>query len=375
MKIVHVIAGLQQGGAEAVLYRLCKHGTADEHHVVSLTGCGKYGPMLEEIGVRVTPLDFTSVKSSMVSFWRLIRMLRRERPEVVQTWMYHADLVGGIAAFVSGIRNIVWGIRSTELAHEYSSKRKMWIRSLCSRLSYYLPRKIIVCAQVSIHRHADIGYDVSKMTFVPNGYDVNEFTTGLDADGSFKRKLSSRSDLTLVGAVGRFDPVKDHTTMLEALALVRSQGIPFRCVLVGSGLEVSNDALVQQIEQRGLSEHIRLLGPMSDIPLVMNALDVHLLSSSSEAFPNVVAEAMACGTPCVVTDVGDAATIVGDTGWVVPSKDPVALAQAIRTAISEVTDGWTVPDRGTVVRDRIVDKYSIERMVEGYRDVWRNGNG
>ena len=115
MDCLHIITGLNDGGAEAVLYRLCHHDQANQHHVVSLSGSGKYGPMLEALGVLVTTLNMSPGRPSPLAFIRLVRLMRREKPDVVQTWMYHGDLFGGLAARAAGIPSVVWGIRHTTL--------------------------------------------------------------------------------------------------------------------------------------------------------------------------------------------------------------------------------------------------------------------
>jgi glycosyltransferase involved in cell wall biosynthesis len=141
-------------------------------------------------------------------------------------------------------------------------------------------------------------------------------------------------------------------------------------VLAGTGCSDDNAALVAQIKDHGFQGAVRLLGRRGDIPAIMNALDLHVLSSRSEAFPNVVAEAMACGTPCVVTDVGDAALIVGNTGWVVPPRDPERLAEAIVEALRERTDAKQWQSRSRAARQRILNEFSLEDMVERYHRVW-----
>src|SRR5690606_10078664 len=149
---------------------------------------------------------------------------------------------------------------------------------------------------------------------------------------------SVRSELDLgsnpiIGFVARYDPLKDHDNLLQALSLLQVTDLRPTCLLVGTGLEQGNAALADRIVHFRLLDQIRLLGRRSDVPRVMNALDLHVMSSVSEAFPNVLAEAMACGTPCVSTDVGDAAAIVGESGWIVPPHDPKALAYAITSAL------------------------------------------
>ncbi len=170
--------------------------------------------------------------------------------------------------------------------------------------------------------------------------------------------------------VARWDPYKDHANLLAALAAVRRAGVAFQAVLVGSGVTPDNPCLTAQIREAGLSGDVLLVGPQRDIPGVMAALDVHVLSSAAEAFPNVLAEAMACGTPCVTTDVGDAAAIVGETGWVVPPRDASALAAVIQQAIGAMADRAAWRARQQACRARITEHYGIDAMVQRYRAVW-----
>ena len=371
LRVVHVITGLNDGGAEAVLYRLCKHDHANQHRVVSLLGVGRYGPMLEALGVPVTTLNMSPGRPSPLAFIRLVRLLRREKPDVVQTWMYHGDLFGGLAARAAGIRAVVWGIRHTTLEPGKSKKTTIWIGKLLAKLSWWLPAKIVVCAQQAMDVHEALGYNRSKMHFIPNGYDLADFQPGLDPKGELRASLVSDQSIPLIGTVGRFDPQKDHANLLNALVILRERGIAFRCVLVGTGLDSSNTEIVEWVAQRGLVDHVLLLGRRNDIPNIMNALDLHVLPSAfGEAFPNVVAEAMACGTPCVVTDVGDAAYIVGNTGWVVPPRDANALADAIEAALDDMRDADKSSERSLLARCRIEEHFSIGRMVAAYSECW-----
>lgn len=370
LKILHIISGLDDGGAEAVLYRLCRHDKYNQHHVVSLSGLGKYGPMLQALEVTVTALNMSPGRPSVRAFFRLVRLLSREKPDIVQSWMYHADLFGGIAARTAGIRNVVWGIRQTTLEPGKSKKTTIRIARILARLSWWLPAKIIVCAQRAIDVHVAIGYDRCKMRFVPNGYDLTEFQPLVDPQGRFRAGLNAPIAPPLIGTVGRFDPYKDHLNLLDALVILRQRGIPFRCLLVGTGLDKSNPILLKWITVRNLASIVQLLGRRTDLPKIMNTLDLHVLPSSAEAFPNVVAEAMACGTPCVVTDVGDAASIVGETGWVVPPKDSESLADAIQYALSDFgSPAWV--QRCSAARKRIEEQFGIHTMVRRYNDIWQ----
>lgn len=368
--ILHVITGLNDGGAEAVLYRLCTHDKANRHHVVSLMDQGKYGPLLAKWGVPVTCLGMPRGQVTTRGLWRLWRTIRQVRPDTVQTWMYHADLLGGAVARFAGRGNIIWGIRHSTFDAETSSRSTMMVARMCARLSRVIPRRVVCCAEAARQVHAGLGYDVTRMQVIPNGYDLSVFHPDPAAGAALRAELGIDPAQALIGFVARFDPQKDHENLLQALVRLTERGLAPACLLIGAGMEPGNAALSAMIAQRGLGNQVHLLGPRRDIPAVMSALDLHVMTSAhGEAFPNVLAEAMACGTPCVSTDVGDAAEIVGQTGWIVPPRNPAALADAIAAALAlHAAPGWT--DRQAAARARIQSNYTIDRMVERYRAAW-----
>ncbi|MEX0387410.1 glycosyltransferase family 4 protein [Spiribacter onubensis] len=370
MKVMHVITGLGDGGAEASLYRLCEHDIDNTHHVVSLSTFGKHGPMLEGLGIDVAVLNMSPRRPSAIGFYRLVRLLRSKRPDVVQTWMYHGDLIGGLCARLAGIKAVVWGVRHSTLEPRKSKRTTVLIAKWLAKLSSWVPVKIVVCAQRGMEVHTSLGYEKSKMIYIPNGYDLRKLSPMPVGQAERKAHLASGKSASVLGMVSRFAPEKDHANLLEALAIVKKRGVTFYCLLVGAGVSQSNSELMGLIGKHGLSKSVDVLGQRTDIPQFMNGLDLHVLSSSSEGFPNVVAEAMACGTPCVVTDVGDAGEIVGDTGWVVPPKNSDALADAIEVALKEMNgEHWA--SRCDSARARIENHYSIGKMVMAYNAVWK----
>ncbi len=371
MKVCHVITGLNDGGAEAVLFRLCTHDRHNHHAVISLMDDGKYGGLLREQGVSVHFLGMEPVVMSVAALGKLWRLLRVERPDVVQTWMYHADLVGGIIGRLAGTRTICWGIRHTNLEAGHSKSRTIRIAQTCARLSRWIPKKIVCCAESAAQVHGDLGYSREKMVVVRNGYDLDQFRPDADARQQIRAELGVPVDSMLFGMVARFNPQKDHANLIGALEMLRAEGQDIYCVLVGRGMDRENAGLNDWINTAGVRERVMLAGSRSDIPAVMNALDAHVLSSSfGEAFPNVLCEAMACGTPCVTTDVGDAAAIVGETGWVVRAKDSGMLADGMRAAMQYRADADCWRRRKRAARDRVQEHFSLDAMVAQYREVW-----
>lgn len=369
MKIVHVITCLGDGGAEGALYRLCKHSRENDHIVISLSDEGKYGKLLRTESIKVFALNMRTNLPSPFAFFNLVKLIKIHEPDIVQTWMYHADFLGSIAAYILRIKTIIWGIRHTTLNPNYTKKSTIFIAKLLSRMSSWLPAYIVVNSEKAINQHEIYGYDRTKMHFIPNGYNLSQFTSNKDEARDLREELRVAPDIALIGTVGRYHPEKNHANLLSAIKILCTRGISVMCLFVGKNLDKNNTALVEKIKILGIENSVILLGQRSDIPAVMNALDLFVLPSSGEAFPNVVAEAMACETPCVVTDVGDAAKIVGDTGWVVPSNDAKALAASIQQALNvKKQKQW----RGICVsaRTHILNNYSIDKMVMSYHKLW-----
>ena len=375
MRILHVITGLGQGGAESVLCRLIKASRSMvRHRVVSLNTESHYIRYLESLGIEVDTLNISSSWLDQLRLLRLPGIMKTAAPDVVQTWMYHSDLAGGLAARWVGTQAVVWGVRHSHLESAKSSLSVRLAASACARLSRWVPKAIVSCSEEAARVHRHMGYCATKFTVIPNGYDLLQFAPNEDQRAAIRREFAIPPAIPLVGMVARWHRHKDHGNLLHALAAILESGRDFKCVLVGPGMIPENSALVHLVAQLGLTDRVLLAGPRDDIPAVLNALDVHVLSSSTEAFPNTVAEAMACGTPCVVTDVGDAAYIVGDAGWVVPPSDSKALAHGIEMAIRavSVSGGEKV---GRECRKRIVENFALERMTEAYLTLWRNVAG
>lgn len=372
MKVVHIITGLNDGGAEGVLYRLCKYDEVHTHIVISMMNGGKYASLLIEAGVVVYSLNAKQGSFPIRGSFVLYKLLQKLSPDMVQTWMYHSDLIGGLIARLARVKHVFWNIRHSNLEVGGSKKTTRLVAKMCAILSYIVPEKIICCAYEAKKVHAKLGYDHEKMVVIENGFDFSEYFPSITKAEKFKERRDFDCRGALIGMVGRFHPQKDHLGLLKSLAIVRDLNPEYTCLLIGIGLNKSSLSLVSDIEELGLENNVKLLGQRTDIPEVMNGLDIHVLSSSfGEGFPNVIAEAMACGTPCVATDVGDASLILGETGWVVPPKCPVELANGILLAVNEMNnnpDAWD--SRKQACRDRVVEHYSIEKMTAKYASLY-----
>ncbi|MGF1644437.1 MAG: glycosyltransferase family 4 protein [Thiotrichales bacterium] len=372
LKVVHIITGLGRGGAEGALFRLV--AALRERHtmsVISLGDDGVYGQRLRALGIPVHALRLGPGRSPAIMLFRLFRLLRNERPDVVQTWLNHADLLGGIAARLAGRDALVWGLRHSRLDPATQSKSARWVASACTRLAPRLPTRIIACSADSAATHQAVGYPEGKLRVVGNGFDLDRLRPDFAAGQALRRTWRVADDTPLVGTVASFSQEKDHANLLAALAQLAPRIPDWRCVLVGRGLTSANAELVDAARAFGVYEHLILAGERADIPAVMNALDLHVLPSRTEGFPNVIGEAMACGTPCVATDVGDAARIIGDAGWTAPPRDPTALAASIEQALDAIGARGKA-GLGAVCRRRIEQHFGMDTMLRAYETIWRD---
>lgn len=374
MRVVHVIVSLYDGGAQAVLFNLLTHDHVHEHYVISLTSEGKYSGPIAAMNIELHHLDMPRGRFTLSGVLLLYKLIKVIKPDVVQTWMYHSDLLGGLMARFAGVRNIVWGIHHSTLDKTGTARNTRVVVSLLAALAKYLPKRIISCSNKALDVHVDKGYPLSKMVFVGNGYDLDKFQpdskdfSGLDLtiDGA---RLEGR---IVFATVARWNAQKDQRNLVDACQHLVRQGAPsFVSLLIGPNMDASNTELASYINERELGECVLLCGSTRDVPAVMNSIDFHVLPSAfGEAFPNVVAEAMSCSTPCVVTDVGDAAAMVGDTGWVVPPRDSSALAEAIGQAMVERDNTMAWQERKSSCRTRALENFDIHKMIKAYESVW-----
>lgn len=371
MRIVFIITGLSTGGAEMMLFKVMER--LDRHrfvpYVISLTTLGELAPRIAALGIPVDAMGMKPGLPSPTGFFRLVRLLKRLKPDVVHTWMYHADLLGGLAARLAGVSAVGWCIRNSNLDKEKTKFSTRAVVGLCATISKWVPSRILSCSEKARQVHVACGYLAEKMLVVPNGFDLSKFKPDLDARFRVRAELGITDQTPLVGLIGRFDPQKNHAGFFEAAGVLHRHMPQVHFVLAGEGIDMSNAALMQVITQKGLLNNTHVLGLRNDIPALMAALDV-LASSSSygEAFPNVLGEAMACGVPCAVTDVGDSAYIVGDTGHVVATGDMAGLAHALAGLLQLPTAERLA--LGAAARTRVETNFEIGHIARQYENFY-----
>lgn len=337
-----------------------------ESTVISLTATGSVGHDIQRTGVPVFALGLRPGQVRPGALWRLAALLRRLRPDVVQTWLYHADLAGVMAGAIAHRPKIVWNIRCADLdPADHPRSLPLLLRTLAF-LSRY-PAAIIYNSTAGHHAHEKLGYTPRRWEIIPNGFDTDLFRPCPDARIDLRRELGLEPGALVVGLLARFHPMKDHATFLRAAAIVAQSRADVHFVAAGRGVP---DAAVlgAMVADLKLADRVHLLPERHDAPRFLAALDVAVSSSYGEAFPNVVGEAMACGTPCVVTNVGDSAQIVGDAGLIVPPRDAAALAAGV---LRLLTLGPVSRDSlRLAARERIKSRFSLAAVAGRYEQLY-----
>lgn len=370
-RVTHVITGLNLGGAETALYRIVSETQSRgiENIVISLGPRGYFSPKLEMIGVKCYSLNMTSSFPNPLKLLSLSKILRMFNPDVIQTWMYHADFMGGLAAKLAGNKPIVWGVRNSNLSAEESNPRTILIVRVNAALARFLATVIVANSEAAKAIHGEIGYPESLFRVIPNGFDTDFFLPNRRSYLSLRRNLGLPKASLLIGQIGRYDPQKDHKSFIDAAYLLHKERPDIHYLMAGPGVDWENSELVHLISDRELDGSFHLLGGRDDVPYLMAGLDIFTSTAAyGESFPNVVGEAMSCGVPCVVTNVGDSSSIVGKTGVVVPIRNAQAIYHAWRELLGRGREHML--QMGKSARARIQNYYSIERMVSGYMDLY-----
>lgn len=363
IRLCFLIRQLDQGGTQRQLVELVK-GLDKSKYEVELISFYPGGPFSAEL-TRLGRVACVSLEKrgrwDLVRFgYRLVREIRHLRPHLLHGYLSSANLLCvALKPFLAETR-IVWGVRSSTLACDHED----WL----ARLMFWLQRPVARFADLIIANSYSgreyciaCGLPPDKIIVIPNGVDTETFYPDADGRKRVRGDWSINEEEKLIGLVGRLDPLKDHPTFLRAAGLLARSRDDVRFVCVGNGPAGYRDELRKLGQRLGVNDRIIWEGSREDMPSVYSALDIATSCSYSESFPNVIGEAMACGAPCVVTDVGDSATIVGDTGVVVRPRDPEALAEGWRSMLGRLaTEGSGL---GEKARLRVVLEFGRDKLV------------
>lgn len=366
--IVHVITGLSNGGAENSLYKLLSNidKSKFESKVILLTDLGPLSEKIKSIGV---PVFSCNIRHNFFGIFKLIYLFYKLRPDVTQTWMYHSDAIGGIIARFTGCNKVIWNIRNTHVfPGQGVSKLTYWVMKFNKFLSYFIPKKIVCVANSSMMSHVEEGYCERKMIVIQNGFETKIFKPNIKTRKLTRQSIKIGLDALVIGSVGRFNKYKNYKNFILAAENLVSQNPNVYFILAGKNLDYSNIELCGWIDSSRIRSHFRLLGSKFDIPKLMTSLDIFCLSSLSEGFPNVLAEAMSSGLPCISTNVGDVRSILLDEKCIVPVDDISLLTSSLLEMINLSDLGRE--QLGIDNRKRIQSEYSISAMVKKYENLY-----
>jgi len=364
--IAHLITGLERGGAEHMLAQLVARMDRDRFRsvVISLTDAGPLGATIAEADIPVRPLNIRRNVPDPRAVLRLRRILREFRPDILQTWLYHADMLGLAARQLGFAPHLLWNVRCTDSLGANAPRRLL---AWCSGR----PDTVVVNSLAGQQFHAALGYHPRRWIMLPNGFDTDALCPNPERRRQFRAEFGWDDTVVAIALPARYHPQKDHTTFVAAAAKLAVRLPSARFVLLGSGCDPANSALAGLIDQSGLGERVMLLGERHDLHALYPAFDIVTLSSAyGEGFPMVLGEAMSCGVPCVATAVGDAAEIIGETGAIAPPSDATALAAAWERIAILTSEERTA--LGAAARARIVAHFGLAGIVARYEALYEN---
>ena len=378
-KVLHIIIGLYVGGAEMMLYKLLCATNREKFEpvVVALMGRGGQRDMIgavEDLNIKVYTLDMDlsrpTLKTTLRAWWKLQRVLRREKPDVIQGWMYHSNLAALLGRKVRAPgAKLVWAIHNTRNEELFKTRLNRLFDKLGKRFSDK-PDGTIYVSQIGRQQHQDAGYNTARSWVVPNGFDMDLFVPSNEARNDVREEIGVPQDAILIGLFSRWHAMKDHENFFKVAQIVAQDHPEVHFVLAGAGIFHDNAELLQLARENGVEKQTHFLGERQDMPRLMAALDVMVLSSShGEAFPLVIGEAMACGVPCVATNVGESAQIVGDAGLIVPIKNARELSEGIRHFIEAAP-----PEKARFSADaraRIEENFSLQGVTRRYEEIYQ----
>lgn len=368
MKILHLISTLDTGGAEQNLFRLitAMNKTYFQNYPVSMIRPGIVGYNLECKGVQVHSLNMKKGVPDLRSILRLRFMTSLIRPDIIQCWMYHANLMG---LTIMDFKRTLWGIRCSDMDLDlYGPVYRFTVKS-GMKLSG-IPSMVVTNSHAGRNTHQKLGFHPKKWAIIPNGFDTRLFKPDKAARGLIRSELNIPEKDFVIGLIARLDPMKDHGTFFKAARMFLSSNPSAHFILAGKGLSSSDERILSIAGDIVQTGRINLLGERHDIPQIMNALDIATLSSLSEGLPNTIGEAMATGIPCVATDAGDSSLLVGDSGVIIQKSDPSALCTAWQHLLN--AGSAYRKNLGISARQRIIDHYSLTSMVQAYEDLYKS---
>jgi glycosyltransferase involved in cell wall biosynthesis len=372
MRILHCITGLTGDGAQRLLLRLTR-GLQDHALRSVVVNLGPATPLVSDFEAANVPVLSLGISPCLRDVPGAVSLLRRTihdlEPDIVQGWMYHANVMALLAKVAGRFHlPLVWNIRRGMDDYRQRSRSTRAVIRMSSALSKYV-ESIIYCSGVCRTQHEAFGYAPNQGRVLHNGFDTAKFAPSQRVREEARALFGATDDEVIIGNVGRYDVAKGHRHLLEAFALVAASVRKVRLVCVGRGVDTENSEISSIIARAGMTERVTLLGERDCVERIFPGFDIYCSSSINEGFPNVIAEAMACALPCVVTDVGGSAEIVDQTGLVVAPRNSGALANGLEMYVRLSSAERCLI--GARARVRVRNTFSLESMVTNYAQMYR----
>lgn len=372
MNIVYITTGLSTGGAEVMLHHLLSKIDRSRFSpaVVSLMDRGTWGDRIESLDIPIYTIGLRPGEvPTPATVSCLFHTVRKLQPDLIQGWMYHGNLAGQlVCAAFSHKPPVLWNIQHSIYSTSLEKRMTAWVIRISALLSK-LPHKIIYVSQIAKTQHEALGYYSERGCVIPNAANPLLFAPSAEARLDVRTELDLPAETILVGLICRYHPMKDHANFLQAAALLSKDFPDVHFVLVGTEVDLKNQALYSLVNELELLKKVHLLGERQDISRLTAALDIASSSSAyGEGSPLILGEAMSAGVPCVVTDVGDSAWMVGDTGAIVPPRNPIALADAWKELISLGSTGREA--LGKAARTRAIENFGLDSIVARYEALY-----
>ncbi len=372
MKILHIITSFGEGGAQAILSNYCKLGK-EKHQLflISLSSDDVYSKKFKSLGINTFILPLSLNFKSFINLLKLFFIILKFNPDIIQSWLYHADLIASLYGFFLN-KKVIWSIHNSDLPSSSLSISLKIIIKLNAFLSYFSPEIIICCANSAKNYHNRLKYCKRKLKVIFNGYPFDYFKPSENTRQIIRKKLDIGNDEIFFGMIARYHPVKGHKIFLNAISKALSKNSKIKVIMIGSNVDENNKELSDLIKKLELSKIIKLNGSVSNIACYLQALDFCVLPSYSEGFPNVIVESMACGVPTIASDVGDVRTIIDGNGWLVEPGNIKSLSEAIEECSFIPIDERT--KIGLKCYETVNDRFSLRKMYLEYEKIYQMFN-
>ncbi len=364
--IMFVCNSLNLGGAEKIIYQIIENNNSYKKEIICLTNRGYYSNLLENLGIKITYLNLKINLFDILKIFKAYLLILRKKPTIIHSFLYHSDVIGSILGKLTFTKKILWSVHSDFIKSNNTFLRNIQVKFL-SKISNFIPNKIIYCSKECLDNHVKYGYCRRKSLIIKNGVCTNKFFPRENSYYQIRKLLGIRKDSFLIGHIARFHPIKGHNLLLDSLEILKKENNNFKCLMIGTDINKNNQILKKQIKKNNLEENIILYGETKFPHKLINSFDINIISSVSESSSLVLLEAMASGIPTLATNVGPISKTIGQTGWVVKNKSAKDLAEKLKFIMKNKKH---LKIKSLAARQRIIRLGSQDRMLKKYNFIY-----